>query len=186
VSEQIASCRRELEISSHRIEKDGSNPDHHLEIAIGLVQLAELLGRSGRLAEAVTSVDEAVASLESLSTTNPDSRPCRQALALALEVQGRIQSRAGRPPAARDSAEKAVAIAQALGRLDPTFGYDLACALDLRSELTHSEVDARAAIEALRRAIAAGFDDSGRLSTDPRLAWIHSRPDFATGVGLGR
>jgi hypothetical protein len=124
--------------------------------------------------------------LESHSTTTPDRRPCRQALARALEAQGRIQFRAGRPPAARDAAEKAVAIARALGRLHPAFVYDLACALDLRAELTHSEADAKAAIESLRQAIAAGFDDSERFSTDPRLAWIHSRPDFAIRVGLGR
>src|SRR5262249_42105174 len=104
--------------------------------------------------------------------------------ARAWEALGRLHARSGRPGAARAAADKAVAIAKTLERVDPAYAYDLACTLELRNQLTHSDSDANAAIDALQPAIAAGFDEGERLRNDPRLPSLRSSSDFPRDVGL--
>ncbi len=65
----------------------------------------------------------------------------------------------------------ALGVADAVRPGDPEVLYDLACARALSGE------DA-AALEALRRAVAAGFCDRRRLETEPDLARMHGDPGF--------
>jgi hypothetical protein len=124
--------------------------------------------------------------LEKLAKAEPENLRWRQGLARASEALGRVQARFGQMAQARDAAGRAVTIAEELARLDSAYEYDLACALGLRSRVSASEADAVKAIAALRRAIAAGFDNDYQLRTDPRLDGLRSRPDFPALIGKSK
>ena len=98
-----------------------SNPDHRFEVAWRLVQLAELLEQDGQVAEARSSLDEALPLLEALTKAEPDNLRYRHGLARAWETLGRVQARAGRKTEARDAATRAVALSEELARIDMAY-----------------------------------------------------------------
>lgn len=65
-----------------------------------------------------------------------------------------------------------LAVAEAVRPGDPEALVDLASALALCGE--HAD-----ALDALRRALAAGFCERRRLEADPAFAWLQGDPDFA-------
>jgi tetratricopeptide (TPR) repeat protein len=105
--------------------------------------------------------ERAAAKLERLLRDSPDD--------------GRSFDRAGRELLdARDwtGAAKAFAEAARLGFREPTSLYNQACALSRNGEKA-------AALEALEKSLAAGFDNAGHLDDDDDLDGIRGEPRFA-------
>ena len=72
---------------------------------------------------------------------------------------------------------------EALVDEDPSFTYGLACALALQAQLDPAAAGPpAAAINALRQATNAGFDNVFKLNNDESLEPIRSRDDFHSVV----
>src|SRR5262249_19658441 len=144
-AERVAAQENVVQVWKSLAGKQPNNPALHFEIAWNVVQLADLLGQDGQIAEASSSLDRALPSLEELAKAEPETLRWRQGLARAWETLGRVQAQSGHAAGARGAAGKAVTIAEDLARIDPAYLYDLACVLSLRGKLSSSEADAAAA-----------------------------------------
>ncbi len=184
VSERIAARQREVQSWRARAEKHFNNPVPRFETAIGSVHVAALQEEAGQFAEALASLAEAVPSLEALAMDHPENLRWLQGLAPAWETLSRTHARAGRLPEAAAEAARAVALAEALARLDSAYDYDLACALSQRNMVAPSDADAAASFGALRRAMKAGPDTNRRPQFDHRLDGLRSHPDFPARLGV--
>src|SRR5206468_2245320 len=84
--------------------------------------------------------------------------------------------------AAVGSARQALGLAGQLARGEPAYLYDLACAgalcASLAAEGKEQAGQLAAALDALRRAVAAGYDNAHRLRTDSQLAPLRSEAAF--------
>ena len=101
-----------------------------------------------------------------------------------------MRQRAGRPAEAAAELRRAVAIMEPLCELQPDAYnlYNLACFRSLLSGIAAepgsgvmaTEVTSlgEQAVEALRRAVAAGLHDLAFMRRDPDLDALRSRPDF--------
>ena len=143
--------------------------------------LAGLLSRAGRTGEAMGSSERAVAIFRGLVAATPAKRSYRDGLARSLALRADALRAPGRSDEARAGSEGS----------SPRPGedwYDLACG---HAELAgtadpsrpdtpvgEGEAEAKAAIDALRRAVAAGYRDFGAMEKDKALAPLRSRPDF--------
>jgi serine/threonine-protein kinase len=181
--ERIAARRREVQVWESLTGRQPDNPSLRFDVAWSRVRLAEMLEQDSRLVEAGSFIDRALLVLQDLAKSEPENLRWRQGLARAREALGRVQARCARSAEARDVAGQAVTIAEELARIEPAYLYDLACTLSLRGRVSTSEADAAGAISALRRAIAAGFDNDYQLRTDPRLDALRSRSDFPALIG---
>jgi serine/threonine protein kinase/tetratricopeptide (TPR) repeat protein len=178
-ADPLAALRWDVEVCQARSNKQSANLALRFELAWAQVQLAEWLARGdSHPNEARLVLDPALASLHELSRAEPENHHWRRGHARALETLARVQARSGQVPEARSSVGQAVAIAEALAQVDAAYEYDLASTLDLRGRLACSDADASTAVNALRRAIAGGFDNAFRLRTDPRLEGLRSRGEL--------
>ena len=72
-----------------------------------------------------------------------------------------------------------MAVALKLAGEDPSYFYDLACALSLKARLSPKEPGPAAdAVTALRKAVEFGFDNVYKLKNDEHLAAVRGRGDF--------
>jgi tetratricopeptide (TPR) repeat protein len=71
--------------------------------------------------------------------------------------------------------EQALALRDRLPKVKAYSYYNLACALSRQK-------NGEASLDAVQKAIAAGFDDKKALQTDPDLATVRQNPQFATAV----
>jgi tetratricopeptide (TPR) repeat protein len=130
----------------------------HRQWAMLLDRRATALARSGRRAEAVEAVRQAVGITSSL-----------------LFGSGPLLRSPG------SAASLWAAIAEWLGRLEPCYLYDLACHLALASTLPGANGwpnPADQAVWLLRGSVASGFDNPHKLRTDPALEPLRKREDF--------
>jgi hypothetical protein len=184
---QIAGQQRVVQERLKLAEKDPGNYQARYELAVGYVRLAELQAQAGGPIEAQSILDKAVQILEEIRRAQPENFEFQRFLASAFAVRSRLQSQNGDPVSAMHSAKKAVSQVEGLVRGESAYLYDLACHRALCSSLANSgkggpaaEVDQSAAlgVEALQRAIAAGYEDVYKIKTDSALAPLRTRADF--------
>jgi eukaryotic-like serine/threonine-protein kinase len=152
---------------------------------IGMVQ-----DQTGRPAESLASLERARSILQKLVAANPRHALLQARLAQSHTNVGMARQQAGRPAEAAAEFRRAIAIMERLCDLQPDAYnlYNLAC---FRSSLSGiavqpgsglTAVDAgslgQQAVDALRRAIAAGLQDYAFMRRDPDLDPLRSRPDF--------
>ena len=137
--------------------------------------------------EAQSILEKAVQILEEITQRQPENFEFQHFLASAFAVRSRLQSQNGDAVSALRSAKKAVSLVEGLVRGESAYLYDLACHQALCSSLANpgksgpaGEADRHAAagVEALQRAIAAGYEDIYKLKTDNALAPLRTRADF--------
>jgi tetratricopeptide (TPR) repeat protein len=156
-----------------------NQPGHASRLAAILHSHAETLARLGRLEEARSSVRRAVAhQRRALEKAPKEAREPRQ-LAGHYTLLAAVERALGRPDEAVQATQK---------RLDllPDDANELYLAardLGLTAAAPKGEPAARSraaglAVDALRRAVAAGFRDAERARTDPALAPVRARPEF--------
>jgi eukaryotic-like serine/threonine-protein kinase len=99
-----------------------------------------------------------------------------------LEImRGTQLHRAGKTDEARKAANTAVAIAEKLAAEDPSYLFELVCALALKAQLSPGDPGRpAAALAALRKAVEFGFDNIYKLNNDQHLAPLRRREDFQT------
>jgi len=156
--------------------------DHQV---IGSVQ-----DQTGHPVEALASYERARAILQKLVDLNPSLTLFQNRLAMSHSYVGLARQRAGRPAEAAVEFRRAVAIMEHLTSREPDGYnlYNLTCFRSLLSGiasqpgsgLTAEEVTSlgEQAVQALRRAVAAGFRDVGFMRRDTDLDPLRSRPDF--------
>ncbi len=100
-------------------------------------------------------------------------------------MRGSALSGAGKAGDAAAAAERAVAILEKLAAQDPSYSYDLACALALQARLDPTVPGPpSAAVAALKKAVETGFDNVYKLNHDEHLEPIRSRDDFQDVIHL--
>ncbi len=160
------------------------------ELAQGHQVIGSIQDETGHPALALASFERAQAILQRLVAANPRHALSRSRLAASHSYVGMMRQRAGRPAEAAVEFRRAVAIMERLCELQPDAYnlYNLACFRSLLSGiaaqpgsgLTASEVSSlgEQAVEALRRAVAAGLHDLAFMRRDPDLDALRSRSDF--------
>jgi serine/threonine-protein kinase len=159
-----------------------------------LAQTHQVIGsvqdQTGHPAEALASFERAQAILQKLVAANPRHALFQSRLATNHSYVGQARQRAGRPAEAAAEFRRAVAIMERLCDLQPDgyHLYNLACFRSLLlgiaaqpgSGLTSDDVRSLGgqAVDALRRAVAAGLQDLAFMRRDSDLDPLRSRPDF--------
>jgi serine/threonine protein kinase/tetratricopeptide (TPR) repeat protein len=194
---QIARQREIIEGRAKIVEKNPITAEWQCELADAYLRLAELHAKAGAPAEARMPLDKALDILERIKRAEPETYKFRRFLAYSYGVQSGIQSQLGDAGAALRSARQAVELLEELVAKESAYVYDLACHRALCSSLISSgrarlrerpdrngeepaqaQKYASASIEALRQAVAKGFDNVYKLNNDKSLAPLRSRDDF--------
>jgi serine/threonine-protein kinase len=149
----------------------------------------------GRTAEALAWYAKAVAAGQQLAAANPSLPSIQSRLRWEYHQLGAYQRLLGRTADAAESFRQARAVIDRLPRQTAADLYDLACILSLSSAPEddagmHPTADEQAerdrladqAVDALRRAVAAGFRDLGNLKDNPDLRPVRDRQDFRAVV----
>jgi serine/threonine-protein kinase len=181
-TERVAEQKQIVERREQLRQREPHHPRWQLEAAASRVQLAELFVRAGEPKQALAALDPALQALEKLSQDS-EHYAARHLRAEALAVRAQAQTSL-KDPAGRDSAQQAVGVGDKLATDDPAYLYDLACYRALRSSLLDvkskdADQTAAAAVEALSKAVAAGYDNVHKLKTDPRLDAVRQRAEFS-------
>lgn len=128
-------------------------------------------------------MDQALALLKEATERQPDDGIFCQTLARIHAERARLLAKSDAATALQ-SARRAVNGLEKLSEDESAHLYDLACHRALLSSLldpkdAEAKRQAAAAVEALGRAVAAGYDQVHHLRTTPSLAPLRSRTDFA-------
>ncbi|WP_337172978.1 hypothetical protein [Paludisphaera sp.] len=178
-------------------------PSYRGELASAYNLDVELLRGQGRRAEAKARAEQARTLLERLVVERPDEPRYVASLATSRQLLGRLLAQEGKTAEAVKSFRSA---ADALDGMKPADragadSYALACNLSLGLSLlgvaeggrpildpddpaltpndrTRREFYARRAVDALRQAVARGFDDLDLYRRDPALDPLRPREDF--------
>jgi tetratricopeptide (TPR) repeat protein len=144
--------------------------------------------QSGRLADAIRHLQQTRDQLRPLLRANPGDRRLASRLGLCLQVLGVSLRDSDRPVEALASFQESLGVLEAI--IDPGPGdlYNLACCYSQLSLLSdHAATPATflervaladRAMDALRRAVAAGFSDFGLMDRDKDLDPLRGRADF--------
>jgi tetratricopeptide (TPR) repeat protein len=173
-------------------DKGGTiNPQWPFELADAYVRLSELQLQAGMASAALPSLEKGLVILETVTSAHEANYEYRRFYGYAYGVQARIQKELGDSAAALRSARQAVAIVEKLVPEETAYFYELACHRALcsslvglgKKELTSEETaDGQkyesASVDALRQAIAAGYDNTYKLKSDPSLIPVRARDDF--------
>jgi serine/threonine protein kinase/tetratricopeptide (TPR) repeat protein len=159
-----------------------------------LAQCHQVIGsiqdQTGHQAEALASYERAGAILQRLADANPTLTLFQNRLAMSHSYLGLARQRGGRTAEAAAEFRQSIAIMERLSGLQPDGYnlYNLACfrallsgiAAQPNSGLTTADVSSlgKQAVEALQRAVAAGFRDFAYIRRDTDLDALRSRPDF--------
>jgi serine/threonine-protein kinase len=127
---------------------------------------AESLSRLRRFSEALTSWDEALALAE-----GSEQAAFRVGRAETLAGSGQLE----------EARREAISIADLEG-IEASTLYDLACLnaviAEAESPGATRDADLDRALECLKRALAAGYQDIAQIERDPNLRLLHERPEF--------
>jgi tetratricopeptide (TPR) repeat protein len=147
-------------------------------IALALVQVG---AANDAPTVALEKLNRAAALLAPGLEIAPDHPRLRGLKARLETMRGTQLYRGGKTEEASAAASIAVAVAEKLAGEDPSYCYDLACALALKTRLSPNEPGPpAAAVAALRKAVEFGFDNVYKLKNDQQLTPIRSREDFQT------
>jgi tetratricopeptide (TPR) repeat protein len=169
---------REVTVSFERLVADApNNPHYGAELAVAEGDLADALADRGEFAAALDQLKRAAPRIDAALKANPDRADYHGMLRTIRQIQARCRASLGEPSAALE-------IAESIGRLgldNAADNYASAAALARcmpaagRDDPMHF---ADRAMDALRRAVAAGFRDVVALRTSVNLDRLRDRDDF--------
>ncbi len=151
----------------------------------GYLALAEVAARRDRAPEVLEALKSADSTLDVALRATPEQPRLRSLKATIEMMRGSALGGAGKAGEAAAAAQRAVAIEEKLAALDPSYSYDLACALALQARLDPSVPGPpSAAVAALKKAVEAGFDNVYKLNHDLHLEPIRSLNGFHDVIHL--
>jgi eukaryotic-like serine/threonine-protein kinase len=174
------------------VAADPENTGARMWLGNALHNSGNVLVELGRPAEAVRAYRQAIEHTSRLAAAQPQMKNPRRAL------RGSYRDLAGTLRALGRPAEAAAALFEQPGLWDDDPGalYDLACGLALcipeapkdgsvptPEQRAERQRYADRAMDALRRAVAAGFRDASHMIKDPDLRPLRDREDFRALVG---
>ena len=169
---------RDQEDLTHAHPEDSIVRCAAVEYALALAQLGD---DRGTPALALEKLNRAAALIKPGLEITPGHPRLRSRKSRLEIMRGTELHRAGKTDEARKAANTAVAVAEKLAAEDPSYSYELACALALRAQLCPGDPGPpAAALKALRKAVEVGFDNIYKLKNDQHLAPIRQREDFQT------
>jgi serine/threonine-protein kinase len=161
------------------------------ELARGHSGLSEMQRSTGRLQEATQTCRNAITVQERLAREHPEIAEYQRDLSVTYINLGRLLKTTGEPARALSALHGSETLIESLSEPSALDLYDLACAralsgallaanssLQAPGESTQPQRFADRAIEALLRAIAAGWTDVDRVEKDDDLASLRARKDF--------
>ena len=153
----------------------------------GYLALAEVAARCGSMPEALEALHSADRSLDVVLRATPEQPRLRSLKATIEMMRGSALAGAGKEGEAAAAVRRAVATREKLAALDPSYSYDLACALALQARLDPTAPGLPlAAVAALKKAAVVGFDNVYKLNHDLHWEPIRSRDDFREVIELVR
>jgi tetratricopeptide (TPR) repeat protein len=187
-ADALAAFQQSLTLQQKLAEANPAVNALQRELAQSHFNIGNLLLDMGKPTEARAACQQSLAIRQKLAEASPTIPDYQAELALSLSRLGISHRRSGRHADATASFRQAVAILERLPTLTPCNYYNLSCfrALlaggtgDAGSGLTVADGRAVAdqAMDALRRAVAAGFSNVGIMRVDTDLEALRSREDF--------
>jgi eukaryotic-like serine/threonine-protein kinase len=182
--EALRILERAVESLQTIVEAHPGEDEHRWRRARCRDEIGSILLRTGRPTEAAVPLDQAAEVLEGLARDNPALY--RGDLARNCLYVASQRAATGRPEEALASIRRAEDLLDQSPTVPAGTLYELACSYSLWSASgtpgspTTTEQEARGdqAMAALRRAVAAGFDDLGQIQHDPTLSPLRLRRDF--------
>ena len=185
LSSKAASLRTLLKELEEKTPGDQLNRADQRRAVEGYLALAEVAASGGSLPGVMEAIDGADRTLDVLLRATPE-QPRLRSLKATIEVtRASTLAEGGKRGQAAHAAGRAVAILARLALLDPSYSYDLACALALQARLDPTVPGPpSAAVAALKKAVEAGFDNIYKLNHDQYLEPIRDRDDFHDVIRL--
>jgi serine/threonine-protein kinase len=180
----LATRRRALQVAEDLTHDRSDNLLFQGTLAHSAAALGQSLAAEGRPQEALPPLRRAVEQRTAIVSQRPSSAVERRRLASDQLRLGVNQGKAGQSAEALQSLRAAQATLEQVSPRGKTDACNLACVsaqLSLvlgRDHPDRSTAEADRAIQALREAIAAGYQDAERLEKDPDLEPLRSRADF--------
>jgi serine/threonine-protein kinase len=183
----LAAHQRARALRQALADAEPRNPNLRRSVGMSLNNLGDVYTQTSRLDKAVEILEQSCALHEKLVRDHATTTDFQSGLAFALTGLGRAHFRAGRFAEAAEPLKRAIALRDALPYLNIEARYDLARDHALLAGLaakTNSGPSATVAneagraMDALRRACAAGYRDLEQIRTDPDLEPLRGREDF--------
>jgi serine/threonine protein kinase len=180
---QIAAQLQLIQEREDLAAKAARNVERQLDVAFSYIRLAELHDHAGEPARALPALTQALGILDKITREHEDHYRAENLKALTYALQGRMLIQMKEPAEALQATTKAVDLTRKLVRADPAYCFALACHLAacLGPGKTDPVVEAQyaaAAVDALEKATAAGYDNVYQLENHPALAPLRGRADF--------
>jgi tetratricopeptide (TPR) repeat protein len=161
------------------VRKNPENSIVRCRAVAGYLAIGQLFAASGATNAALENLNRAAELIAPGLETTPDHRRLRALESRVETARGDALYQSGKKDEASATANRALAVALKLAGEDPSYFYDLACALSLKARLNAPEPGpAVAAVAALRKAVDFGFDNVYKLRNDEYLEPIRGRVDF--------
>jgi tetratricopeptide (TPR) repeat protein len=167
--------------------------DYQSDVASTYFTLALLQAKTGQKEAAAVALQQAIERQRVVVGVAPGVVEYSRSLSRQTARLGSLQRQLNQPAASLRSFKEARSVLEKLPRPDAGDLYELAVARAVCSLLaaqgktelsaadrTEQQKDNDLALEALRRAVAAGFRDLERFKADTELADLHSRPEYKT------
>jgi eukaryotic-like serine/threonine-protein kinase len=184
-SDSIAAYRRAQGILRALLEADPTASSHRALLAyIEGTGLCPGLLDTGRPAEALAAGEAGRKALQAILRDNPADLLVRKRLAGTEKYLGRALAAVGRLDEAETSIRSSLATLSDVSKPDRDVLYERGCALSLLAGRLPKTSDARPrpeadlAMDALRAAVAAGFQNLALARTQTDLDSLRARPDF--------
>jgi serine/threonine-protein kinase len=181
VKEAEAEFRRALHVQDPLVQEMGGSPDFAIQMTRTLAMLGTCAKANNALGEAEGFLRRCLALQEDLARRFPSELQLRAELGDSYTGLGDVQTERGSPANALAWHDKAIGHLRAMLDERPDYAVPreiLAAALFARGRAFAGLGRPDLAMDALRRAVAAGFRDFGRMQADRRFDPLRARDDF--------
>jgi eukaryotic-like serine/threonine-protein kinase len=187
-SQALASREPALAVAMRLADAQFDDLGKKNEAALAYLDLADLFATTGTPSETLPWLDKALAIHRKMFEAEPSHPQYRRYLLVGLRRRGIVLQKCRRPAEAILAFRNAIDLLEGTAKIRPLELYDIACcqsllagaALEVGSGLTvvARRAEADKAMDCLRRAIAAGWNQAGVMQFDTDLDPIRDRPDF--------
>jgi tetratricopeptide (TPR) repeat protein len=159
-------------------KKHSSDPDRASRLAVTQHNVGVMLVLQGRLEDARAALLAAARQQRRALSLSPGTQGYRRLLSATFGLLAQIERGLYRPDRARDVCRERLALWEGNGGELYSVAREFAITATVARELKLREQCVELALDALRRAVQAGFRDARRARTDPALRMLRDRDEF--------